>query len=485
MLLLDQRLGLHKTLKTKNKQKQEKAIMITRKKLASLNIVIFILFLVVSGVSSAATKKDMPNIQPWLVLLLDDSVSSQRTLIPNKKISIDGNTIDWGGVEPILTDIPGDAAEGYSYLDINEVYIVQDDDYLYFRIDLAEIQPNNNDTYFTVMINIYSDGMNDYFITAHFPFGGDHPNGDPTTAIGYVYIFGEMALPMQYPGEFVAYSQDVIEFKVRKNDFNLDFTDNYDLNIQTHTNDYGLIDSTDNIAVLFFADGTQPDIDDDGDGYSENQGDCNDTNSKINPSETDRECDGVDNNCSGSDYCTWDTSTTYLVPKLSISVDGNVGDWGDTEPAINDVIYDVYDGYEYLDIQEIYISHDDDYVYFRVDNTGNSLTSVSIPMFTVLFEISDSENPLTQIYGIWGQFPSGTPHFVSLDDLINASNVEYGSSYCNYSANSIEIRVNKSDLALDPAKTYEINVALWRVDTFGGDDLTLPTGKNNVQFINY
>ena len=41
--------------------------------------------------------------------------------------------------------------------------------------------------------------------------------------------------------------------------------------------------------------------DDDGDGFSENQGDCDDSNSQINPSAQDRAVDGFDQNCDGID----------------------------------------------------------------------------------------------------------------------------------------------------------------------------------------
>ena len=43
------------------------------------------------------------------------------------------------------------------------------------------------------------------------------------------------------------------------------------------------------------------DSDDDGDGFSENQGDCNDTDAAINPGAADTCGDGIDQDCNGSD----------------------------------------------------------------------------------------------------------------------------------------------------------------------------------------
>ena len=41
------------------------------------------------------------------------------------------------------------------------------------------------------------------------------------------------------------------------------------------------------------------DVDDDGDGFTENEGDCDDTNSSVYPGADDSDCNGVDNDCNG------------------------------------------------------------------------------------------------------------------------------------------------------------------------------------------
>ena len=62
-------------------------------------------------------------------------------------------------------------------------------------------------------------------------------------------------------------------------------------------------------AVLVVSLGLPPgDIDFDGDGFTGNQGDCNDTNAAINPNAVDIAGDGIDQNCNGRDSIAGDTT---------------------------------------------------------------------------------------------------------------------------------------------------------------------------------
>jgi len=57
-----------------------------------------------------------------------------RFEIPVKAITVDGDPLDWNGVDPILRDAQGDSTCGEGS-DIKYVFLARDNTYLYWRID--------------------------------------------------------------------------------------------------------------------------------------------------------------------------------------------------------------------------------------------------------------------------------------------------------------------------------------------------------------
>jgi hypothetical protein len=54
--------------------------------------------------------------------------------IPTRTITIDGLPEDWAGIEPVLVDPQGDSTCGTG-TDIKSVFVAQDSEYLYWRMD--------------------------------------------------------------------------------------------------------------------------------------------------------------------------------------------------------------------------------------------------------------------------------------------------------------------------------------------------------------
>ena len=78
-------------------------------------------------------------------------------------------------------------------------------------------------------------------------------------------------------------------------------------------------------------------MDDDGDGYSEDQGDCNDTDEDVNPG-VDEDCNGIDDNCDGvvDEGCDDDDTTADDDDSASDDDDTEVPDDDDTEVPDDD-----------------------------------------------------------------------------------------------------------------------------------------------------
>ena len=92
-----------------------------------------------------------------------------------------------------------------------------------------------------------------------------------------------------------------------------------------------------------------PAVDDDGDGYSEDEGDCDDTNANIHPGATESPADGIDSDCNDSEICLTDADDDGIMEEGTptvVSADGDCddpyegtfadprGDCDDTDPDI-------------------------------------------------------------------------------------------------------------------------------------------------------
>jgi hypothetical protein len=67
----------------------------------------------------------------WLALGLALGTLSATSAGTFKRITIDGSFADWIGVPVAATDNEGDALKGF---DLKEIYVANDDQYLYFRV---------------------------------------------------------------------------------------------------------------------------------------------------------------------------------------------------------------------------------------------------------------------------------------------------------------------------------------------------------------
>jgi len=64
--------------------------------------------------------------------------SNVRHNIPNGTITIDGDITDWNNIDPVFEDRLDDVYHDVPSTNIQEVYIAQDEDAYYFRIDLLQ-----------------------------------------------------------------------------------------------------------------------------------------------------------------------------------------------------------------------------------------------------------------------------------------------------------------------------------------------------------
>src|SRR5262245_32823839 len=70
---------------------------------------------------------------PLLTLCITLTALSQASAGTFKHIAIDGSFADWAGVPVAITDDEGDTS-GLGGFDLREVYVANDDQYLYVRV---------------------------------------------------------------------------------------------------------------------------------------------------------------------------------------------------------------------------------------------------------------------------------------------------------------------------------------------------------------
>ncbi len=113
---------------------------------------------------------------PWLALGLALGTLSVASAGTFKRITIDGSFADWIGVPVAATDDEGDALKGF---DLREIYVANDDQYLYLRVV------------------IYSSSTNASYNTSHHQFFIDSDN-DPSTGRRDLGLGTEMAIEDGY-----------------------------------------------------------------------------------------------------------------------------------------------------------------------------------------------------------------------------------------------------------------------------------------------
>lgn len=138
--------------------------------------------------------------------------------IPIRTITVDGNTGDWAGIDPIINDPENDSVGSRSGDDIRRLYIAKDSDNLYLRMDLWEDvntdfrnspSPYNgrygfflmsNSPYHTLNLGIAYDSWSNEWSLGYSGSSSSDPGGE---------------IPSEYQGpEYVGVYQETIELKV-------------------------------------------------------------------------------------------------------------------------------------------------------------------------------------------------------------------------------------------------------------------------------
>ena len=271
-----------------------------------------------------------------------DAEDAEVTLDYNYGMLIDGETSDWDDIDPIIVD---DTGEAYTAgVDIAEVKAVQDDENIYFYIRSANGTPleSYGSSFSIGFANYYDD---DQYEKANFNFSNDGADRISTGG-SYIYTTGgyeeyydpETEEWYTYPSSYTesfsnpgirfagsTYGSDTLEYSIAKSLFwdNVGSGDSFSLDVNAYDSSYSDQDYASGMNIILNDGGTTPSYDEPGVQFVKN----------------------------------YDT----------LSIDGDMSDWNSDELWFRDFTDDdPYTGIDNTNIENVYVRHDDDCVYFLI-----------------------------------------------------------------------------------------------------------------------
>ncbi len=173
--------------------------------------------------------------------------------IPTKTINVDGNPDDWSGINVLVTDAQGDDSPSYTGDDIKALYVAQDTENLYLRLDLWD-NVNTN----------FGNGPSPNEGIYQFSVNSDGPYDRMQLGIGYDYAISQWSLGyngsssdvpqgLEGPG-YIGVSGGIIELKLP---FALIGTPSNYSGIEAEVNnccvqDYGILDEAGLVSASIF-----------------------------------------------------------------------------------------------------------------------------------------------------------------------------------------------------------------------------------------
>ena len=266
----------------------------------------------------------------------DDDTGDGVQAIPEATITVDGSAEDWAGIEPFVEDAVGDTQTGVPAVDLIQAYVAQDGEFLYWRMDVSGEYDNSELTEY--VLRLYprdaergAEGHIELEVTMQD--GRVNPGLTVWTArdervpvdVPTEYSAADQTLEMRIElAYFAGYSYDLVEVYT--------FRDDGDTSFQWEWEDVARQETD----FTYTGDGTWP---------------------ERNDAADDGDSDGDDDTGDG----------VQAIPEATITVDGSAEDWAGIEPFFVDESGDAAAGGPNVDITDVYIAKDDEWLYFRME----------------------------------------------------------------------------------------------------------------------